>query len=74
MANNMLSKKIMEAPLHSGRKRQFLSIRVILQKVIFWGKITFSTKKNVGITYFCQPKKILEPESRHMTLIFVNQI
>jgi hypothetical protein len=45
---------------------------VILQKVIFWGKITFSTKKNVGGTYFWQPKKFLEPESRHMTLIFVN--
>jgi hypothetical protein len=45
---------------------------VILQKVIFWGKITFSTKKNVGGTYFCQPKKKFGPESHHMTLIFVN--
>jgi hypothetical protein len=47
---------------------------VILQKIFFWGKITFFTKKNVGGPTFASQQKKLEPESHHMTLIFVNQI
>jgi hypothetical protein len=40
---------------------------VILQKVIFLGKITFSAKKNVGGPTFANQKKNLEPEMCPLT-------
>jgi hypothetical protein len=48
--------------LHSGRKREFLSIREFLRKIIFWEKMTFLTKNKVGRTYFCQPNIFFGPE------------